>query len=225
MDTVVVFTPAPGPGAAGALVQAMTPVVVSSQVNVTTITFSNITLAAGSYIVVFYLYGTDLDFPGSATVDGNTADNIIAHSYGSIMLSTRWINLASPVSTADVIITGLSGTNDYTTCVCDIYEIPGGFTTENNKAAVFSLNSTTVATSIATTSGQTVVGVGLRYGSGGYTWTGVDDEKVTDSNEGAFLYYSLAYKENVGTDAAYAVDYTCGTSEERNIIIEFAFTP
>jgi len=226
MDTVVIFTPAPGPSAGGALVQAITPVVVSSQVNVTTITFSGITLPAGSYILAFYFYGPDKDFPGSVTVDGNTADNLVAHATGDAMMSTRWINLASPISTADVIVTGLTGVNDYITSVCDIYEIPGGFTTEGNKATGTGANpSTTAATTIDVSSGQTVVGFGLRYGSGGYTWNGVNDEKVTDSNEGAFLYYSVAYEENVPTDAARAVDWTCGTSETRNMIIAAAFTP
>ena len=224
MDTVVVFTPAPGPGAAGAIVQAISHQVISTQVNVTTLTWGSITLPAGDYILAVYIDGTDLDFPTGMTVDGNACGEGAATSSGNIMISTWDINLASPISAADIISTGLSGTNDMTTCVVDVYEVVGGVTTWNGTGTNLATGTTTVATTINATSGQTAVAFGLRTGSGGFTFTGVEDEKVTDTSEAA-LYFAFAYEEGIPTDAAYAIDWTCGTSESRNLIVALAFTP
>ena len=213
-----------GAAPAGAIIQAIAHKVISSQVNVTSLTWGSVTLPAGDYILAVYIDGSDLDFPTGMTVDGNACGEGRAGASGNLLISTWDISLGGAISAADVIATGLSGTNDMTTCVVDIYEVVGGVTTwgdDNVNSANF---TTTVATTVDFTAGQTGVVFGLRGGSGGFTFTGLDDEKVTDDSEGG-LYFGFSYKEGLATETARAIDWTCGTSETRNLIVSLAFTP
>jgi len=214
-----------GAAPAGAIIQAITPQVQSALVNVSTVTFPNITLPAGDYIIAFYYTGSAIqgiaEFP---TVDGNNTADIRATGSGSHGISVWRISLASSITNADIVATPSSATNDYTQMVCDIYEVVDGFTTFGDNDAAPATFVTTVAGAVDIAAGQTLVGIGGRSGSGGFTWTGATDEKVTDGNSGDY-YYSLSYQEGLGVETARAIDWTCGTSETRNLIVAFAFTP
>ena len=69
-----------------------------------------------------------------------------------------------------------------------------------------------------------LVGFGLRTGSGGFTWSGADEEKVSDDTVGS-ANWSLAYETGLGVETGRSVGWTCGTSETRNIIILSTLTP
>lgn len=213
-------------GAAGAIVQARTPQVQSSLVNVTTVTFGGYTLPAGDYLLAFYYNGSAIQgvLNTLPTVDGNATSELRATGSGSHGISTCRITLASAITAADIVATPNSATNDYTQMICDVYEVVGGFTTFGSDDAAPATFVTTLAGSINITSGQTAVGIGARSGSGGFTWTGAEDEKVTDDSSGD-MYFSLAYQEGLATETPRSVSWSCGTSETRNLIVAFAFTP
>lgn len=208
--------------ASGAIVQEITPQTIDPATNSTSLTWSGITLPAGDYLIYMITQGPTQEWATAVTVDGNAATE--RNGTASDLRVKLWtISLASPISAADIVAT-VGGTNDFTFATIDVYRVPAGYSALGDSNVLTQNFVDNLSQTVDIAAGQTVVGYGVRSGSGGFTWSGAAEEKVSDDTVGS-AYWSLAYETGLGVETGRSVGWTCGASETRNLIVLNTLTP